>query len=86
VEVLHQAGMMVDDVNSDRTGGYTVFNLRAGLEQRVGGWRLRQFVRLDNVGDKRYVGSVIVNDGNKRFFEPAPGRQWMLGLSASHPF
>lgn len=86
VEVLHQAGMMVDDVNSDRTGGYTVFNLRAGLEQRVGGWRLRQFVRLDNVGDKRYVGSVIVNDGNKRFFEPAPGRQWMLGVSASHAF
>jgi iron complex outermembrane receptor protein len=41
---------------------------------------------VDNVTDRRYVGSVIANDGNGRFFEPAPGRNWTLGISAQHAF
>jgi iron complex outermembrane receptor protein len=32
------------------------------------------------VFDLAYVGSVIVNEGNARYFEPAPGRQWLVGL------
>jgi iron complex outermembrane receptor protein len=32
------------------------------------------------VFDRRYAGSVIVNEANGRFFEPAPGRTWLLGL------
>jgi iron complex outermembrane receptor protein len=86
VEMVHQSGMAVNDTNTDRTSGYTAFNLRVGLEQRVGAWRLREFVRVDNVTDRRYVGSVIANDGNGRFFEPAPGRNWTLGISAQHAF
>ncbi|MGB4060564.1 MAG: TonB-dependent receptor [Burkholderiaceae bacterium] len=86
VEIVHQSGMAVNDTNTDRTSGYTAFNLRVGLEQRVGAWRLREFVRVDNVTDRRYVGSVIANDGNGRFFEPAPGRNWTLGISAQHAF
>jgi iron complex outermembrane receptor protein len=86
VEVVHQSGMAVNDANTDRTSGHTAFNLRVGLEQRVGGWRLREFVRVDNVTERRYVGSVIANDGNGRFFEPAPGRNWTLGISAQHAF
>ncbi len=83
VEAVHQSGMWVDDVNSDRTPAYTVLNLRMGLEQRLGAWRLREFVRLDNVGNTRYVGSVIANESNRRFFESAPGRTWMLGVVLS---
>ena len=83
LELVHQGGMWVDDVNSDRTEAYTVFNLRMGLEQKAGAWRLREFLRIDNLADKAYVGSIIANDGNRRFFEPGPGRVWNLGLSAS---
>lgn len=86
VEIVHQSGMAVNDTNTDRTSGHTAFNLRVGLEQRVGAWRLREFVRVDNVTGRRYVGSVIANDGNGRFFEPAPGRNWTLGISAQHAF
>ena len=28
----------------------------------------------------RYIGSVIVNDGNRRYYEPGRGRGWTLGL------
>ncbi|MCU0924760.1 MAG: TonB-dependent receptor, partial [Hydrogenophaga sp.] len=45
-----------------------------------------QQVRVDNLADKAYVGSVIANDANSRFFEPAPGRQWGLGLTATYRF
>ena len=31
-------------------------------------------------------GSVIVNDGNGRFFEPAPGRTWLASASATYRF
>ena len=37
--------------------------------------------RVDNAFDRRAIGSVIVNDGNGRWFEPAPGRGLWLGLS-----
>jgi iron complex outermembrane recepter protein len=32
------------------------------------------------VFDARYIGSVIVNEANGRFFEPAPGRSWLAGV------
>ncbi|WP_164675511.1 TonB-dependent receptor family protein [Ottowia oryzae] len=86
LEAMHLGRMAVDDSNSDRTSPATVFNLRLGWQQRAGGWTLREYLRVDNLGDKRYVGSVIVNDGNGRFFEPAPGRQWAVGVSASYAF
>jgi iron complex outermembrane receptor protein len=41
---------------------------------------------LDNLTGRRYAGSVIVNEGNRRFFEPAPGRAWVLGLNANYMF
>lgn len=86
LELVHQGGMYADDVNSDRTEAYTVFNLRVGLEQKLGGWRLREFLRLDNLSDKAHVGSVIANEGNRRFFEPASGRSWSVGVTANYAF
>lgn len=84
VEMVHQGSMMVNDLNTDRTHASTTFNLRLGLEQQLGGWRLREYLRLDNATNRSYVGSVIANDGNGRFFEPAPGRTWSLGLMATY--
>ena len=41
---------------------------------------LRVFARVDNLLDRDHVGSVIVNEGNGRFYEPGSGRTWLLGL------
>ena len=49
---------------------------------RQGPWELRGFGRVDNVFGRKFAGSVIVNEGNARYFEPAPGRTWLAGLSA----
>ncbi|HQT19302.1 MULTISPECIES: TonB-dependent receptor [unclassified Acidovorax] len=86
LETVVRGSMVVDDVNSDRTDAATLFNLRLGWEQKLGAWKLREYLRVDNLADKDYVGSVIANDGNKRFFEPAPGRQWGLGVTVTYAF
>jgi iron complex outermembrane recepter protein len=86
LELVHQGSMVVDDLNSDRTEATTRWNLRVGFQQKLGAWTLREQVRLDNLTDRAYIGSVIANDGNRRFFEPAPGRQWGLGVTASYAY
>ncbi|MGE5526835.1 MAG: TonB-dependent receptor family protein [Rhodospirillaceae bacterium] len=78
--------IFVDDRNSESAEPYTVGNLRAGFEQRGKSWRLTEFVRVDNVTNRQYVGSVIVADTNRRFYEPAPGRNYLFGVSASLAF
>ncbi len=86
LELVHRGSMVVNDLNTDRTDAVTLFNLRLGWEQTLGAWTLRETLRIDNLTDRAYIGSVIVNDGNQRFFEPAPGRQWGLGLMATYRF
>ena len=86
VEVVRVDRIFVNDRNTDAAPRYTVANLRLGIEQQWTGITLKEYVRLNNAFDRRYAGSVIVGDGNGRFFEPAPGRNWMAGISAEVRF
>lgn len=85
-EARHNSKSYVNDVNSDAAPSYTIFNIRAGFEQKLDRWRFSEFVRVENIFDKEYIGSVRVNDSNSRFFEPAAGRNWLLGLNANYSF
>ena len=40
----------------------------------------RVFLAVDNLGDRTYAGSVIVNEANRRYYEPAPGRGVTVGV------
>ncbi len=86
LELVHTGKLYVDDANSDAAPAATVVNLRAGLAQQFGGWRFTELLRVDNAGDRGYAGSVIVNDANRRFFEPALPRNWLLAVSARYEF
>jgi iron complex outermembrane receptor protein len=86
LEALYNGKVYVNDANSEFAGAYTVWNLRAGFEQRGRTWRLTQFVRVDNVAGREYIGSVIVNEANRRYYEPAPGRNWLAGVTAALGF
>jgi iron complex outermembrane receptor protein len=83
LEMRAESKTYVDDVNSETAPGYAVFNLRAAQEFRAGATTWTLFGRIDNLFDRDYAGSVIVNDGNRRFYEPAPGRRFFVGLRAS---
>ena len=86
LEARHNSKVYVDDQNSDAAAAYTIANLRIGLVQKTGGWRISETLRVDNLTDRSYIGSVIVADGNGRFFEPAPPRSLSIILSARYAF
>ncbi|WP_082579798.1 TonB-dependent receptor [Pelomonas sp. Root1444] len=76
----------VNDLNSDAAPGYATVAAYAGYQLSLGAWDLGALLRVDNLADRRYAGSVIVNDGNGRFFEPAPGRTWLASANATYRF
>jgi len=86
LEALHRSSVPVNDPNTDFADPFTVWNLAAGLEQRRSRWRFSEFARIDNVGNRNYVGSVIVNETNFRYFEPAPRRNFSVGVQAALQF
>jgi iron complex outermembrane recepter protein len=81
LEARAVAAIATDDLNSDQAPGATRYALRGEWRATPasGGWRA--FARIDNLLDRDYVGSVIVNDGNGRFFEPGGGRSVTVGLA-----
>jgi iron complex outermembrane receptor protein len=86
VELRALSRVMVNDANSDAAAGYALFGAHAGYLWRAGRWELNGFVRGDNLADRRVIGSVIVNEANNRYFEPAPGRTWLVGANAQLSF
>ena len=58
----------------------------AACARPIGAWKIGGFARLDNITGTRYAGSVIVNETNGRFYEPSPGRNYMVGVNASYTF
>lgn len=76
----------VDDINSDAAPSYTVASAYTGYAWKYADWGINGFARVDNLFDKNYAGSVIVNDSNSRFFEPADGRNWSAGIKVSKQF
>jgi iron complex outermembrane receptor protein len=78
--------VMVNDTNTDAAAACAVTGASLKYAATAGRWRFSGFARVDNVFDRRYAGSVIVNEGNRRYFEPAPGRTWLAGGSAAYEF
>jgi len=81
LEVQYVDKLYVNERNSDAAPAWTVVNARLGFGQVSGAATWREFVRVNNLFDRNYSGSVIVGDTNGRFFEPAPGRNWFIGAS-----
>ena len=87
LETIANGKVYAEDANAERPApGYGIVNLRVQARQEVGHWKFKQFLRLNNVFDRGYIGSVIVGDANKRYYEAAPGRQWMAGFTTEYQF
>ena len=76
-----RAAVPVNDANSARAAGYGLLDVVVARDIAIASGVLALEARLDNVFDRAVVGSVIVNDGNGRFFETAPPRRLWLGAT-----
>jgi iron complex outermembrane receptor protein len=86
VEAIWSGSVEVNDFNSESAPSYFIANWWGGLEQRLSRWRFREFVRVNNLFDKEYIGAVVVGDANGRYYAPAPTRNFLVGITASYAF
>ena len=87
VDWVARSALWASDMNSaaSRVAGYGVVNLRLRHGSQWGKARVEAWAGVDNVANRSYVGSVIVNQAAGQYFEPGLPRQWMLGIRASMP-
>ncbi len=71
LEMRASDGMPTDDRNTDASPAYATFALRLQWRAARDGWHA--FARVDNLFDRDYVGSVIVNEGNARWLRTGAG-------------
>jgi iron complex outermembrane receptor protein len=70
------ATYFVNSSNTAQNDSYAVLNFKAGYEWR----RMGIFFEAANLTDRRYSGSVQVDNDAGRFFEPSNGRSVYAGL------
>jgi iron complex outermembrane recepter protein len=85
LESVLKSRIFVNDANTATADGFTVVNARVGGVATLGRPWLSPVVGVQNVFDRRYVGSVAVNAAGTpttaKFYEPAPGRTLIVGLT-----
>lgn len=87
LEARAQGSIAVNDVNdASLAKGYAVVNVRALIRQQSGKWQFSEFLRVNNLLGRQYMGSIIVNQASAQYYESAPGRNFIMGLKVSHPF
>ena len=86
IEGRYLSRLYADDANDAAAPGYVVAALSAGYVKRLGEWELNAYARVDNLFDRHYAGSVIVNESNGRYYEPAPGRSVGMGVGVTYRY
>ncbi|WP_436896675.1 TonB-dependent receptor PqqU [Klebsiella pneumoniae] len=85
-DIRYMSDIMANDENTAKAPSWTVVDLTTGYKWSYGRMDMDLFGRIDNLFDREYVGSVIVNESNGRYYEPAPGRNYGIGLNLAWRF
>lgn len=85
-DIRYMSDIMANDENTAKAPSWTVVGLTTGYKWSYGKMDMDLFGRIDNLFDREYVGSVIVNESNGRYYEPAPGRNYGIGLNLAWRF
>ena len=80
-EAIATASAPGDDANQVRIPGYEVVHLRAGgTPFRNASW-FSPVIGVQNLFDRMYTPSINVNATGGKYYEPAPGRVFNVGLT-----
>lgn len=85
-DIRYMGDIMANDANTAKAPSWTVVGLTTGYKWSYGKMDMDLFGRVDNLFDRNYVGSVIVNESNGRYYEPAPGRNFGIGMNLAWRF
>jgi iron complex outermembrane receptor protein len=81
VQQTRSSGYLVNDTLSVRAAPWWATNVRVGWDGTASRMRLAPFVGINNAFNHLYVSSVVINAARDRYYEPAPGRNFYVGLS-----
>jgi len=84
LEVIYSGDLYANNANSVKVSSYTVANMRFGFDFSAGDWQYRTFAGINNLFDEDYNNNIRINAFGSRFFEPAPGRHFYVGVTANY--
>lgn len=85
-EARYMGDIMVDDENTVKASFYIFVGLFIGYKYNYYNLIVDLFGRVDNLFDKEYVGFVIVNELNGRYYEFSFGRNYGVGMNIAWRF
>ena len=83
---IHTSSQYADGANTLELKSWTRYDIGARYIAEVASKMVTLRARIDNVTDRAHAGSVIVNEGNNRFFEPGARRSVYLGVELVRRF
>lgn len=74
----------VNNLNTATNDKYNIVDAKFGYQKTFtnSSLQLHPFLNVNNILDTRFNGSVIINASGGTYYEPAPGRNWQIGISA----
>jgi iron complex outermembrane receptor protein len=78
--------LWADDLNQNSVAGYGLINAKIRERFTLGAARMEAFVGVDNLANRSYVGSVIVNQSSSGYFEPGLPRNYVVGVQGTVNF
>jgi iron complex outermembrane receptor protein len=80
------SGMYVDDGNSEKSEGYSLFNSNLGMEWIVDRFQFVASCGVNNIANTTYAAFVNINSAQKEFYEVGEPRNFFAGLNIGYTF
>jgi len=75
--------MYANSLNTEVADSYRLLGIRASHNIKSGPHTVSFFGRVDNLTDKVYASSVVVDQQFGAYYEPGMPRNWILGVKYS---
>ena len=85
-DLVGRSKIFANDLNTFQASGYSMVNIRAQQKYKWGPFNTTTYAAIDNLFERKAVGSVIVNQASSQFFEPAMPLTALVGIQATMPF
>jgi len=84
LDTLYTGSRYADDANEEKVDSQTTVNARIGRHWDHGRLRTEGFVAVNNLFNTDAIDNVRINARGGRYFEPAPDRNFLIGLRLYH--
>ena len=84
LDALYTGSRYADDANDVKVDAQTTVNARIGRHWDHGRLRAEGFVAVNNLFNTDAIDNVRINARGGRYFEPAPDRNFLIGLRLNH--